>query len=114
MRLEIWEGVGTVQTKPLLFSGRTLHVNADSRHELLRVELPGQDGLTIPGFSADDCVPLRGDSVDTTIRWKQTASLKTAARRPRAAEVPLEQDATVLVLDRLTCRMPNLTKGSTV
>lgn len=73
--LEDHFGGGTVVTRPLLFDGRTLHVNVDSRQGQLRVELLSHRGDPIPGFTFDDSVVVQEDSTNTTIRWKESKSL---------------------------------------
>jgi len=80
--LEDHFGGGTVETRPLIFDGKTLHVNADSQYGKLRVELLDHSGEPIPGFTADDCVPMRADSTDASIRWKKQVSLPTLAGKP--------------------------------
>ena len=80
--LEDHFGSGTVETKPLIFDGQQLHVNVDSQYGELRVELLDHDGESIPGFTSRDCVPIRADSTDTTVRWKDDPNLQTLAEQP--------------------------------
>jgi hypothetical protein len=61
---------GTVLTRPLIFSGRSLHVNVDALHGELRAEiLDGKTGSVIPGFSSARCTPARGDHLDVRLEW---------------------------------------------
>ena len=64
------EGTGSLTTRPLLFLGDTLEVNADADGGSIRVEALDADGNAIDGFSNDDCAPLDGDNVHHVLRWK--------------------------------------------
>jgi hypothetical protein len=62
---------GTALTRPLLCSREPLRVNAAIRTGgELRAEIVGEEGC-----SAEECDPLRTDSVDAVIRWKNGKSL---------------------------------------
>lgn len=64
------DGQGEIVTRPLEFSGSHLFVNAECRFGSLKAEILGEDGKTIPGFSADDSTALRlADSTKTEIRF---------------------------------------------
>lgn len=73
---------GEVVTKPVVFQGTKLIVNAAAKDGELRAELRDEGGKPIPGFRAADAVPFRGDAVSATIRWKTKKSLATLAGRP--------------------------------
>lgn len=65
---------GVLTTRPVLVGGDHLHVNADltsqpARPAQLRVELLDEGGTPLPGFTADDAVPIRGDRVDVVAQW---------------------------------------------
>ncbi|MFN0170907.1 MAG: hypothetical protein ACKV22_31200 [Bryobacteraceae bacterium] len=62
------DGSGEVVSKPLVFAGNSLAVNARGE---VRAELQGLDGKPIPGFSVKDCIPAKGDGVSLPIRWKK-------------------------------------------
>ena len=65
------DGKGEILTKPVLFSGRHLFVNAECRFGSVTAEILGEDGKAIPGFSHDDCAAFsRGDSTKTELRFK--------------------------------------------
>lgn len=67
---------GELRTKPLRFSGSSLVINAAAKPDgSLRVELQDSQGKPLPGFSADDCVPITGDKVDHQVRWGGAADL---------------------------------------
>ena len=63
-------------------------VNAACRGRgYLRAELLDEAGSVIPGYSAEDCDPFRGDAVAHVMRWNGRAELRGRAG-PGAAEVP--------------------------
>ena len=68
--------MGTVTTKPLRLPGGSLFVNADVPGEL-RAELLDSGGRTLPGFSLDDCKPIRSDGLRQRISWKQGHQLES-------------------------------------
>ncbi len=74
--LEDHFGGGSVETKPLTFAGQQLHVNANSQHGELRVEVLDHSGEPISGFTTNDCLPIRADQTDTRVYWKDNASLQ--------------------------------------
>ncbi len=61
---------GTLTTRPVLFSGKHLFVNADAAKGELRAEVIGADGGPVPGFTREDCVPFKGDATCAPVRWK--------------------------------------------
>ena len=84
-------------TRPLIFQGRSLHVNADSRKGSIAAEIlearqvdsadPAWNwkiGEPVPGFGRADCIPLDADSTDAVIRWRGDPSLEPFAGKPMA------------------------------
>jgi hypothetical protein len=69
-------------TRPVRFSGAHGFVNADVAGTL-RVEMLDRLGNTIPGFSAEECEPIRGNQTKLPIRWQRAtlASLSNASVR---------------------------------
>src|SRR5687767_9214228 len=61
---------GTLTTRPLVFLGDTLVVNANAAGGSLRVEALDGAGKPIAGFGADDCEPITTDSVRHVVAWK--------------------------------------------
>ena len=72
-------GGGTVTTRPLRFRGARLFVNAAAAGEI-RVEVLDRNGNAIAGYSAADCVPIRGDSTKHAVAWKTHPTLGTLDR----------------------------------
>ena len=65
-----YEKTGTLITKPLVFSGNRLVLNIDTGAAgYAQVGLLDEQGKPIPGFSADDCVYINGDFVETEVEW---------------------------------------------
>ena len=62
---------GALLTKPLKFGGAHLQLNyVAGQGGSVRVELQDESGEAYSGYSTDDCVLLRGDSIDAAVRWK--------------------------------------------
>lgn len=74
--------VGTLTTRPVTFSGRSLFVNANTLRGSLRAEVRDPDGNPIPPFTLDNCAAFNGDSTIEPIRWKGEADLASLAGRP--------------------------------
>ena len=61
---------GTATTRRRDLGGKTIRVNVVTRAGgELRVELLDGTGRVVPGFSADDCLPMSGDHRLQTVRW---------------------------------------------
>ena len=74
---------GTLQTPPVVLSGSKMTVNARVDGEL-RVRLLDAAGKPLPGFDADDCKPVKGDSLAHPIQWK--VPLNTLHGKPAQVE----------------------------
>lgn len=69
--LHAGESEGTVETSLLDGTAGALSVNYAVRDGGgVRVEVLARNGLTVPGYGLDDCVPLNGDSVSERVQWK--------------------------------------------
>jgi hypothetical protein len=66
---------GSLVTRPILFGGKCLFVNANAKAGGLRVELLDPDGNVIPPFTADRCVPVHSDSTLHHVQWKGAEDL---------------------------------------
>ena len=88
--LEAGDGVGTLRTKPVVFSGETLFVNfATAAPGSLRAGLiDPETGRYLRGFSPDDCDELFGDALNEPVRF-QGGSLAALNGRPVAIEFTL-------------------------
>jgi hypothetical protein len=69
VRHDFADGTGTLTTRPVMFSGKYVFVNADARGGELRVELLDHDGRVIAPFTRDRCVPITSDGTRQAVRW---------------------------------------------
>jgi hypothetical protein len=70
---------GTLLTPTVVLAGNKMTVNAAVKGEL-RVRILDASGGPIPGFNAQDCQPIRGDSLAHAVEWK--ADLASLANKP--------------------------------
>jgi len=73
--LDADEREGVDLTKPLIWHGSALWVNADARTGALRVEVVGADGKPMQEMARDDCSPVSRDGVRLPIRWRKSNRL---------------------------------------
>jgi len=74
---------GELVTKPLVFAGGRLLVNAStSAAGAIRVELQDASGRPLPGFALADCDEVYGDDLARVVSWKNTPNLSSFAGRP--------------------------------
>jgi hypothetical protein len=71
----------TLTTRPIKFSGEHLFVNLDAPQGELRVEVLTLDGKNYGPFTAEKCVPLRGDSTRQRVTWRGVESLARASNK---------------------------------
>ncbi len=74
---------GTLRTPPVELEAGRVTVNAKVRGDL-RIAVLGAEGNSLPGFAAQDCDPIRGDSVAHSVSWNGDAEI------PREGPVQLE------------------------
>jgi hypothetical protein len=76
--------VGQVITRQFAFEGDTLAVNADVEGGYLRVEVLDPNFQPYPGFSAQECDPIRGPSTQIwhTITWQGNRDLRALWNKP--------------------------------
>lgn len=72
---------GVLVTKPFRFRGNKLVLNyAASKNGSIRVEvLDAKSGKALGSFSAPNCKPLRGDSIEQTVQWSRDADVGSLA-----------------------------------
>jgi hypothetical protein len=74
---------GSLTTKPVVFQGDTLELNFDaSAGGEVRVEIQNEDGEPIEGFTLEDSIPMKGNSVCCRAGWKGDTSLSVLAGKP--------------------------------
>ncbi len=78
---------GTLITKSLRFSGKTLTLNySSSARGGIRVAITDPSGKPFPGYALDDCPWIYGDSLDREVEWSRgetvTPDLSAIAGKP--------------------------------
>ncbi len=73
---------GELVTRPILFSGTHLFVNADTSKGELRTEVLDLDGKPIAPFTAENCVPVAADKTRADITWRGAKNLAALAGKP--------------------------------
>lgn len=77
--LDAGNASGSMTTRPILFSGRNLFVNADTRLGEMRAEVLDMNNKVIAPFSAEDCVPVSMNSTRQAVNWKHRKDLSALA-----------------------------------
>ena len=77
--MDAGEKSATLTTRPIKFSGEHLFVNLDAPHGELRVEVLTLADKNYGPFTAEKCVPLRGDSTRQRVTWRGVESLARAS-----------------------------------
>ena len=73
---------GTLTTKPLVFFGDTLEINANAEGGSLTVEALDAEGKVIEGFGVSDCTPISSNSVRHVVKWKDNTDCHLLQARP--------------------------------
>jgi hypothetical protein len=83
--------VGSAVTKPRPLGGKKLHVNVVTRTAKgpggedgeLRVELLDVAGKPIPGFTREDCRPIKGDETALAVQWRKGDAAPVEAKQAK-------------------------------
>jgi hypothetical protein len=81
---------GRMTTKPSQFLGSELSVNAKADCGQLCAAVLDAEGQPIPGFTRDECEPMRADRVEHRMTWKENATLESLRGRPIRLQFHLE------------------------
>lgn len=74
--------IGQVTLKPIPFAGlANITLNADASGGAVRVEILDADGKRLRGFTYDDAIPIKGDSLRHPVRWKSHSITQLPAQR---------------------------------
>jgi hypothetical protein len=86
---------GELVTKLLRFEGKQLVVNASTSGGKgeLRVEILHADGRPVAGYSAADCLPLRGDGVRQAVTWRERKDVAELAGKALQLRIVLKDAA---------------------
>jgi len=72
----------TLTTRPITFSGEHLFVNLDAPQGELRVEVLTPDNKNHGSFTAEQCLPLSGNSTRQRVTWRSGGSLACFKNQP--------------------------------
>ena len=83
-------GAGSLTTRPLVFKGNRLRINATGRdryagdgYGTVKVALlDGETGRALPGYGLDDCRVFGGDSISHTVSWRGSAEVGALEGKP--------------------------------
>lgn len=74
---------GEIRTKLLTFKGKELSLNfASSAGGFVQVVIHDIDDKPIEGFGLNDCIPMFGDSLERTVRWKTGSDVSRLTGQP--------------------------------
>jgi hypothetical protein len=79
---------GSLTTKPLVFAGEKLLVNAIAKGGFIKAAVLNVDGEAFPGFSLEDCQPVMGSDTSQTVSWRGR-SLRELAGKPIRLQVEM-------------------------
>lgn len=79
--MDAGEKPGTLTTRPIKFQGEHLFVNFSAPQGELRVEVLTLENKNYGPFTAEKCVPLRGDSTRQRVTWDGAESLARASNK---------------------------------
>jgi hypothetical protein len=75
------QGRGAVTTKPLVFQGKELRINARAPDGSVRVEIQDESSDPLPGFAIADCDPFTGDALRQPVTWRGQHDVSALAGR---------------------------------
>ena len=85
---------GTMTTRPFVFLGDTLELNADATDGVIVVDALDGDGNVISGFSRAECVPITSDNLRHSLSWAGHENLHQLQGPADSTEVsPQERQA---------------------
>jgi len=91
--MEAWSEPGTLTTRPVVFSGKQVFVNAATSLGELRVEILDEAGKPIAPFTLENCNPISCDSTLEPVTWKGADSVAALAGRPVRFRFTLQDGA---------------------
>jgi hypothetical protein len=81
---------GTLITRPLMFRGKHMFVNADTSNGELCAEILDEHGNVIAPFSAPNCVSIGADNTLQPVNWKGAADLTPVVGKPVKFRITLK------------------------
>jgi hypothetical protein len=80
--MDVGEEEQRLTTRPLLFHGNRLFVNADCPDGELRVEVLDIDRNPVAPYTRDECNPVQADTTRAAVTWKNATDLSAVAGKP--------------------------------
>jgi hypothetical protein len=80
--LDAGASVGTITTRPIIFSGSRLFVNVDCPKGELKAEVLGEDGHVISPYTLENCTTVTSDNTQAAITWKDAPDLAALSGKP--------------------------------
>ncbi len=80
--MDAGDTMGTLTTRPVIFSGKHLFVNADARGGELRVEVLDRNGEVYPALAKKRCLPITPDGTIQPVKWLEPTDLAALAGKP--------------------------------
>ena len=85
---------GSFITPLLTFWGNKLKLNVKVRlGGVVRVGLLDEDAKDIPGYSTGSCLPIKGDYIETTVKWQTGANVSARAGTPTRLRVEMKDSS---------------------
>lgn len=66
---------GSFKTPPVILNAGSMGLNVAAEAGEVRVQVLALDGRPLPGFTANDCGPVRGDALAAPVRWARPLSI---------------------------------------
>ena len=80
--MDAGEKTGTLTTRPLVFTGQHLFINADAAGGEIRVEVLAADGKPFDLLTHRRCMPLTTNRTLQPVRWAEAFDLSSVAGKP--------------------------------
>ncbi|MEM2922095.1 MAG: hypothetical protein QXF26_07245, partial [Candidatus Bathyarchaeia archaeon] len=73
---------GILTTKPLVFEGQELTINAQADGGSVAVEILNEKSQPIKGFRRNDCDKFTGNSIRHTVTWRGSSDISALQEKP--------------------------------
>jgi len=84
---------GTLTTRPHHWRAESLLVNVQAAGSRLRVQLQDETGRALPGYSCEECDPIREDALSRQVSWRGSGDLRALSDRMVAIQFYLSHGA---------------------
>ncbi len=80
--MDAHDRAGTLTTRPVIFDGDQVFVNAATAGGSLRLEILDENGTVIAPFSAENCSPISADKTLIPVTWRSRDSVAALRGKP--------------------------------